>query len=307
MNLNKSALLGSSLVIGLAVLLRILLTCFGGNAFAYQESMANPAEQEISIPTATVVPSETEVNAPLLLSPGDVQIKYSCSRQPDIEALLEQPLGWSLKGDSPTVLILHTHGTEAFTPVEGARYEEVGGRYRTTDNTANVVSLGEELARLLRAAGIHAIHDRNHYDLDYEEAYSKSRTAVREHLKQNPSIRLVIDLHRDAITGEDGSQIPSSAMVCGEKSARVMLVVGTDSRSTHPNWEQNLSLALKLHAAMEAAHPGITRPLDLRKQRFNQDLSTGAILAEIGTAGNTHEEAMNGVSVLAEAIIQAAR
>ena len=308
MNLNRSVLFGGSLVIGLAVLLRIVITCLWSDAFAYPMLTTDPSAQ-VLLQEAVTLPSQGEESEetdsiPLpALCAADIQIKYSCSRQPDVEALLAQPLGWDLTGDDPTVLIVHTHGTEAFTPVLGDEYEEVGGAYRTTDNNANVVSLGEELARLLKAAGIHAIHDRNHYDLDYEEAYSQSRAAVKEHLKQHPTIRLVIDLHRDSITGEDGSQLALSAPVCGEKTARVMLVVGTDSRSDHPHWEQNLSLALKLHAVMEGTHPGITRPLDLRRQRFNQDLSTGAILAEIGTAGNTHEEAVKGVSVLAEAII----
>lgn len=302
MNLNKSVLLGGSLMIGLAVVLRILLTCFWGDVLTYPEWTEEPVQQVVMQETAITQPIRQP--SPLRLSAADVQIKYSCSKQPDVEALLAQPLEWDLVGEEPTVLIFHTHGTEAFTPVQGAEYQEVGGKYRTTDDTANMISVGEELARLLRAVGIRVIHDCNHYDLDYEKAYSESRKAVQKHLKEYPSIRLVIDLHRDAITGEDGAQIPSSGTVCGEKAARVMLVMGTDSRSSHPNWEQNLSLALKLHGLMEGSYPGITRPLDLRKQRFNQDLSVGAILAEIGTAGNTHEEAMKGVSVLAEAIIR---
>jgi short-subunit dehydrogenase len=97
------------------------------------------------------------------------------------------------------------------------------------------------------------------------------------------------------------------AIVNGEKSAQIMLVMGTDSYYTHPNWEKNLSIALKLQAVMEKTHDGSTRPLDLRKQRFNQDLAAGAIIAEVGAAGNTHREALNGVSVLAEAIILLAK
>jgi stage II sporulation protein P len=234
-------------------------------------------------------------------------MQYSCSRKPDIEALLEKSLSMNLTGEAPSVLIIHTHGTEAFTPTEGMEYAEDGGAYRTTDDRVNMISLGEELARLLQAAGINVIHDRTYYDYpDYEASYDLCREGLAEQLKQYPSIRLVVDLHRDAAEYGDGTQWATSATVNGEESAQVMLVMGTDCYYEHPKWEENLSVALKLQVLMEKEHPGVTRPLDLRKQRFNQDLSTGAIIAEIGAAGNTHQQAMNGVSVLAEAIIRLA-
>ena len=234
-----------------------------------------------------------------------VQLKYSCSREPDIPALINEPLQWDLTSEEPSVLIIHTHGTEAFMPTEGMEYEEDGGDFRTTNEKVNMISIGEELTRLLQAAGINVIHDRNYYDFpDYEASYDICRVALEEHLKQTPSIQLVIDLHRDAAEYEDGTQWATSATINGQESAQVMLVMGTDCYYEHPNWEKNLSVALKLHALMEKEHPGSTRPLDLRKQRFNQDLSVGAIIAEIGSAGNTHEQAMSGVSVLAEAIIR---
>ena len=187
-------------------------------------------------------------------------------------------------------------------------YEEEGGEYRTTDESCNMLSLGEELARLLNEAGIHTVQDRTYYDYpDYLASYDNARVGLQKQLDKYPTVKLVIDLHRDSAEREDGSQWATSATVNGEESAQVMLVMGTDSYYTHPNWEKNLSIALKLQAIMEKTHDGSTRPLDLRKQRFNQDLSTGAIIAEIGAAGNTYREAMNGVSVLAEAIIMLAK
>lgn len=237
-----------------------------------------------------------------------VKLNYSANRKPDIKALLTQPLRWDLTVDEPTVLILHSHGTEAFLPTVGYTYEEEGGEYRTTAQDCNMLSLGEELARLLNAAGIHTVQDRAYYDYpDYLSSYDNARSGTQELLKKYPSVKLVIDLHRDSAEREDGTQWATNATINGEKSAQVMLVIGTDSYYTHPDWEQNLSVALKLTAIMEKTHPGSTRPLDLRKQRFNQDLSTGAIIAEIGAAGNTHREAMNAVSVLAEAIILLAK
>lgn len=237
-----------------------------------------------------------------------VELTDTANRNPDTEALLTQPLQWDLTSDEPSVLIFHTHGTEAFTSGDGYFYEEEGGEYRTTDEDCNMLALGEELARLLNAAGIRTVQDRSYYDYpDYTASYDTARVGLQEQLKKYPTVKLVIDLHRDSAELEDGTQWATKATVNGEPSAQIMLVLGTDRYYTHPNYEQNLSIALKLHAIMEKTHEGVTRPLDLRRQRFNQDLSTGAIIAEIGAAGNTYQEAMTGVSVLAEAIILLAK
>lgn len=325
MDINQRTLRNGALVILAAVLLRIVcsLTLGGTVELFAQPKLADylagepaqePAQEPTDAPTQPTPytkpvsfpePSETEGSTGLSMSDAAyVQMTYSCSRKPDIAALLDQPLQWDLTTEAPAVLIIHTHGTEAFTPSEGMEYEEKGGAYRTTDDQVNIISIGDELTRLLEAAGMTVIHDREYYDYpDYDASYDICRKAMEKHLKDNPSIKLVVDLHRDSALNEDGSQWATSGIVNGQQSAQVMLVAGTDCYYDHPNWEQNLSLSLKLHALMERTHPGITRPLDLRKQRFNQDLSTGAIIAEIGTAGNTHEEAMSAVSVLAEAII----
>ena len=89
------------------------------------------------------------------------------------------------------------------------------------------------------------------------------------------------------------------AQVDGEASAQLMVVLGTN----HEHYEDNLSLALKLHARLEQQAPGIMRPLQLRSQRFNQDLSPGALLIEVGAAGNSHGEALTAAEQLAAAII----
>lgn len=274
-------------------------------------------EPTLPPPVTTQPPETTPVTAPTVpieppqssyrLRASDatlLELNDTAGRQPDAEALLTQPLQWDLTQDGPSVLILHSHGTEAFVPAAGYTYQEEGGEYRTTDQSCNMLSLGQELARLLNEVGIQTVQDRSYYDYpDYPASYDNARTGLKEQLKKYPTVQLVIDLHRDSATRSDGSQWSTEAVINGEKSAQVMLVLGTDSHYPHPDWEQNLSLALKLQAVMEKTHPGSTRPLDLRKQRFNQDLSTGAIIAEIGAAGNTHTEAMNAVSVLAEAII----
>ena len=264
--------------------------------------ITQPPEPEPEPMTLPVVTEE-----PYLFQKADVScidMNYSANRTPDIEGLLTQTLDWDLATDEPTVLIIHSHGTEAYLPGDGYTYTEEGGEYRTLDEACNMLALGEELARLLNEAGIITVQDRSYYDYpDYLTSYDNARIGLQEQLNRYPTVKLVIDLHRDSAQRSDGSQWATEAIINGEKSAQVMLVMGTDSYYTHPNWEKNLSVALKLQAIMEKTHGGSTRPLDLRKQRFNQDLSVGSIIAEIGAAGNTYREAQNAVSVLAEAII----
>lgn len=265
--------------------------------------------------TAPTVPLPTQTEPPVTvpIDPGTtmftaddakyVKFTYSCSLRPDYKKLLLQRLSWDLTGDEPTVLIVHSHGTEAYTKTPDANYQGHAA-FRTSDDRYNMISIGDELTRLLEADGIHVIHDRTAHDyLDYDNAYDNSRKAVQAYLKQYPSIRLVLDIHRDALTNSDGSQVSTSATVNGKPSAQIMYVSGSNASANHPNWQTNLSLIEKLHVVTEKHFPGVTRPINLRARAYNQDLSVGSLLVEVGSAGNTHEEAMNAVPALAEAII----
>ena len=218
---------------------------------------------------------------------------------------MEQPLSWDLTGAEPTVLILHTHTTESYT--RGPEIYAETSQYRTLDEQYNMLSIGDAVAAVLEEAGIGVVHDRQLHDYpSYNGSYVHARTAMEEILKQYPSVRLVLDLHRDALERE-GQQLRPVADIRGEKAAQLMLVVGTDvSRPSHENWQENLSLALKLHAQLERSCPGIMRPMNLRPERFNQDLSPGALLVEVGAAGNTHAEALRAAQLLASAVVDLA-
>ena len=232
-----------------------------------------------------------------------VEIKSNTDRDADPETLITQPLTWNLTAAEPTVLILHTHATESYKKVSGQRYTE-SSAYRTLDDGYNMISVGDKLAELLEAGGIGVIHDRTLHDHpSYSGSYNHARKSIQEYLEEYPSIRLVLDLHRDA-SDNYSNQMRTEAQVDGQSSAQIMLVVGTDgSGLDHPNWEENLALALKLHTQCERIAPGITRYVNLRSQRFNQDLSTGALIVEVGAAGNTHAEALTATEVLAKAIL----
>ena len=267
------------------------------------EETAKPVEV-IPDPTEPVIP-ETEPPALPVFSAGDTdltEILYACSLRPDLERLMEQPLSWDLTGSDPKVLILHTHATESYTK-QGEDYTE-SSAFRTLDTDYNMVSIGTRVAELLQQAGITVIHDRELHDYpSYNGSYNHARKSIQTVLAEYPGICLVLDLHRDA-SGDLSNQFRPVAQLDGQDTAQIMLVMGTDAAGLeHPDWEENLSLGLKLQAQLERLSPGITRPMSLRSQRFNQDLTHGSLLIEMGAAGNTHAEALRAAELLAEAII----
>ena len=258
-----------------------------------------------TIPAQTQpVPTEPveEIAAPVFGSHEEDFVRVNASWEVDTLSLLRQPLNWQLKGELPTVLILHTHGTESYE-ADGS-YEETSP-YRTLDTDHNMVSVGDRVAELLEAGGIRVIHDRSLHDYPaYNDAYANSRQAAAQILEENPSICLVLDLHRDAAEDENGNQKRSAVTVEGESCARLMMVMGSDKGNlSFPQWEQNLALAVKLQACLEQKYEGLCKPIQLVTSRYNQDLSTGALLIEVGTAGNTHREALAAAEYLAEGIL----
>lgn len=253
-------------------------------------------------------PPETQAPALPVFSyeEGELALSYSCSLRPELDRLLEQPLNWDLTGQSPTVLILHTHATESYTK-KGEPYQE-SSAFRTMDEDYNMLSIGSRVAQVLSENGISVIHDRELHDYpSYDGSYNDARASIAYYLEKYPTIQLVLDLHRDA-SGDIGNQLRTLAMVDGQDSAQLMLVMGTNAAGLHhPNWEENLALGLKLQTVLEQLAPGITRPINLRSQRFNQDLSTGAVLVEVGSAGNSHAEALLAAEVLADAVVVLAK
>lgn len=264
------------------------------------EQEPTPTRQE----TVPATPQETLT--PVAFDEEDaslVAVNSVCGYDTDLPALLQQPLSWDLTGEEPTVLILHSHGTESYEKT--GDYEETSA-YRTLDTDYNVVSVGTELKKCLESSGIRVIHDTTMHDHpSYSSSYSHARTKIRSVLEENPSVLLVLDIHRDSVENNNGEQLRFTVDSGGQTAAQLMLVVGTDANGLeHPNWRENMALAVKLHAQLEKNTPGICRPISFRRQRFNQDLSTGALIVEVGSAGNTHEEALAAARLLAQAIAE---
>ncbi len=232
---------------------------------------------------------------------GVLQIKNSTAYPVDIAALLESP--FPLTAMQPKVLILHTHTSEAYTPSEGYGYTP-SDAYRTEDTDFNICRIGRVLAQTLEAGGITAIHDTTSHDYpSYSGCYGRSLETIEKNLALYPSIEIVIDLHRDAISAGDGSYLKTLAEINGKPSAQALVVVGTDAGGlTHPSWEKNLSLGLKLQKTLCEMYPGLARPLHLRTERFNGHAAEGALLIEIGSCGNTMEEALYCAELVGHAL-----
>lgn len=219
----------------------------------------------------------------------------------DVAALAEAPLELALPEEGPQVLIMHTHGSEAYTP-DGTDVYEPTGECRTSDRTKSVVRVGDEIAAVLTEMGLSVVHDTELYDYpEYNGAYDRSLAAVESYLEKYPTIRVVLDVHRDALVGEDGTIYKPITTVNGEDSAQVMLVMGSNALYDHPKWEENLSLAVKIQAEMNTLWPTLARPIGLRENRYNQQLTTGSLLVEVGSHGNTLQEALAAARMFARA------
>jgi len=264
------------------------------------ETEAEPAPKEI----AEI--SEEADAVPVFGENEESFVQVNAAWEVDILSLLQQPLEWDLMGDAPAVLILHSHATESYEKEAG--YTETSP-YRTLDMAYNMVSVGDRVAELLESGGIRVLHDRTLYDYpNYNDAYISARETIEVHLEENPSICMVLDLHRDAAEDAAGNQKRSTVTIDGVSTANLMLVMGSDKGSREfPNWEQNLALAVKLQAQLEQAHQGLCKPIKLVTSRYNQDLSTGALLVEVGMAGNTHAEALAAAEHLAAGILALAK
>ena len=272
---------------------------------------ASPAPEQ---PLPTTPPPTTQPNPQqpvgLQLTAEDadlVQLHDLVDYEPDVEQLLLSPLDWDLTGDAPKILILHTHGTESYTQQPGEIYEE-DSDYRTFNSSYNMLSIGEELTQVLTAGGISVLHDRTLHDYpSYSGSYDHARETIWAYLDAFPTITMVIDLHRDALDFEQDPQLTTLASVGGNRSAQLMLVAGTDHNVPYPGWQENLSMGVKLTAVLEKMYPGITRPIQLRPQRFNLDMTPGSLLVEVGANGNTHSEAVTAVRALGAAILAMAQ
>ena len=267
----------------------------------------DPEDPE-EVPEVTVAPEDI-VGRTLLPTSGEgydsaqgVYIENRPGLALDVAALAQTQLTLTLPEEGPQVLIVHTHGSEAYTP-DGTDTYVATGECRTTDTEKSVVRVGDEIAKVLTEMGLTVVHDTALYDYpEYNGAYDRSLAAVENWLAQYPTIQVVLDVHRDALIGSDGTVYKPITTINGEKCAQVMLVMGSNALYDHPNWLENLALAVQVQKEMNTLWPTLARPIGLRENRYNQQTAPGAMLVEVGSHGTTLQEALAAARMFARAL-----
>ncbi|MBR3988000.1 MAG: stage II sporulation protein P [Clostridia bacterium] len=257
----------------------------------YDERQTEPVdlhEDETHYPVITSQFGESGVSC------SNFYIKDTVGADTDFEKLLDLPMGFELENTAePQVLIFHTHTTESYLEYDEGYYHE-SFYPRTQDSTKNMVSVGEELANSLRKQGIGVIHATNVHDYpEYTGAYDRSWETITKYTEEYPGIKVVLDIHRDSIAGDNGTKVKPTFEVNGRKAAQIMIMAGCDpyDEMGFPDWEYNLRFALKLQETAENMYPGMTRPLYFGYFAYNMPISRGSLLIEVGTDVNTVSEA----------------
>ncbi len=236
-----------------------------------------------------------------------VYMKNSTGVSVDIKKLLEADLGYkiSTKSSEVQVLIVHTHATESFMDTD-SNYYTSNFNSRSRDNSKNMVKIGDIVAEQLNKAGIKTLHSKTLHDYpEYTGSYSRAKETINWYLKKYPSIKIILDLHRDSISsGSD--KIKPVTEIGGKKAAQVMLVMGsgTNGVTGHSKWQENLKLAFKLQQKLETNYPTLARPLMLASKLYNQNLTTGSLLIEFGTDANTLTEASYSAELVGKAMVE---
>jgi stage II sporulation protein P len=221
----------------------------------------------------------------------------------DIENVLSEPLELSIDKTKPAVLIFHSHTSEGYEMIERDWYacDYVA---RSNDENRNIVRVGTEIADYLTASGYTVIHDKTIHDDNYSDSYSKSRKTVEKHLKEHPEIQIVLDIHRDAITQDNGEKIKPVNTINGKKAAQLMIITGVEEGKVKdfPDWEYNLRFALHLQNKCETMFPGLMRPVLFSQRKYNMDMTRFSLLIEMGSEVNTLEEACYSGRMLGAAL-----
>ena len=290
----------------LAALCLYLFTLYLGSdsrsVFVNTMSLKSP-ETDQTYPTDTPLdshtPAETEPPVRPTIVPttisGGLVIKNSSDYTVNAEELLSQGCPITLEAGVPQILIIHTHSSEAYSPAGLDKYEDLGTN-RTLDTNYNVIRIGNELTEIFQSYGLNVIHDTEVYDYpSYTGSYNRSCEAIEKYLAENPSIQIVIDLHRDALCSDEITY-KTQADEDGVCASQIMILVGSDASGLeHPDWQQNLRLALYLQNAVYSKYPSLMRPVQLVSYRYNQHLTHGSMILEVGSNGNTLQEALAAI------------
>lgn len=245
-------------------------------------------EKYIDLPCGAQIQNCTDKDNSVLLA--------ASNELPDIH--IEDP-------SKPTVLIYHTHTTESYMP-GGDRFDP---RYpnRSVDSTRNMVSVGDAICEALAERGISVVHDCTiHDNPEYVGAYNRSAETILKNLKEYPSIKIVLDIHRDGIENPNGSLVAPVCEVNGKTASQFMIISGCDGEKfAIPHYMENFKLACLLQNTSEKLFPTLARPILFDYRDYNQSLFAGTLLIEVGSHGNSLEESVYTGELIGEIIAEA--
>lgn len=251
------------------------------------------------------------------LSSKDIQISNKTDYNIDLNAFLNSEgndEGYELTINEdmtldPIVLIIHTHGTEAFSDPSINSYSDTVNVVRSEDTKKNIVAVGREMATILNQNGIPTIHCQIMHDKEsYKNSYQRAEQTILNYTKKYPSIKYVLDVHRDSVIDDKNNKYKPVTLIDERKTAQIMFVMGTDATTPeHKDWSKNLTLALKLTQQLNNKHENLTRKMSLRESSYNQQYTKGSMLIEVGSCGNTLEEAKNAGILVAKELSELIR
>lgn len=216
----------------------------------------------------------------------------------DVKNLLEKDLKLTKKKGKKQILIYHTHGASEHFSDSSDKLED------------SVVGVGTELTKELEKRGYGVYHDMTRYDwidgkLDRSLAYNKALDGIQKIRKENPDIKVIIDLHRDSV----GKGKHTYTTIHGKRSAIVMFFNGLSRKKTgpidylqNPNLQGNLAFSLQMKCKAMEYYDGFTKPIYLKGYRYNLHLEERSLLIELGNENNTVEEAKNAAAPLADVL-----
>ncbi len=287
-----------------------------GSFWEKQEETTAPTEDDKLPPISTpiVPPKPEEIIIPDGATPivtydlshlgqGIGYLNNETCYKPNINALLTSDVT-SKPTEEPLVLVLHTHASEGYL-AESATYLEgdLGNITYTQDGGRNVLAVGKAFIAALNKNGITAIHCTVMHDASgLSGSYERAAESIQFFLTHYPSIRYVVDLHRDAILTREGEYVKAATEIDGKSVAQILPVVGSNAGGwEHDGWEGNLALALQLRQELNQNGTALCRPTMLRTNTYNQELAPYAILLEIGTGANSIDEAIAAATLAGEA------
>ena len=184
----------------------------------------------------------------------------------------------------------------------GYEYEATGN-YRTTDLNYSVARVGTELTNYIKKKGFNVTHNTTYHDYPaYSGSYARSLNTL-EGLLEGKDTQLVFDLHRDAV-GSSNEYAPT-IKINDNYVAQIMFVIGTNGGGLeHPNWVQNLKMAVKIQEKANEMYPGLFRPIIIRNSRYNQHLTNGSSIIEVGATGNTMEQCILSMQCLSNVLAE---